>query len=155
MKIVAKEDIEAPIADVFDRVTDFRSFERSAIRRGAEVTRKDRPAVTGVGAAWDVRFDLRGKRRDIGLEVTEFDAPERMVMKLRSEGMKGGVLVDLVALSRTRTRIRIETEIKPKTLSARLLIQSLRLARGTIEKRVAERMAEFAASIEGKPRSPG
>ena len=101
-----------------------------------------------------MRFDLRGKRRDIGLEVTEFEAPERVVMKLRSDGMKGGVLVDLVALSRSRTRVRIETEIKPKTLSARLLIQSLRLARGTIEKRMDDRMSEFAASIEGKPRSP-
>lgn len=155
MKIVAKEDIEAPIDLVFERVSDFRSFERSAIRRGAEVSRKDRPAVTGAGASWDIRFDLRGKRREVGLEVVEFETPERMVMKIRSEGMKGNVLVDLVALSRSRTRLRIETEVKPKTLSARLLIQSLRLARGTIEKRLAERMAEFAASIEQSPRSPG
>ncbi|PJE30283.1 Polyketide cyclase / dehydrase and lipid transport [Pseudooceanicola antarcticus] len=155
MKFVTKEDIGAPIDAVFSKVSDFHAFERSAIRRGAEVTRRDSPPVNGEGAAWDVRFDMRGKRRDIGLEVTEFDGPERMQLKLRSEGVKGHVLVDLVALSRSRTRIRIETEIKPKTLSARLLIQSLRLARGTIEKRLAERMAEFAAALEKPPSSHG
>ncbi|MBR9764508.1 MAG: SRPBCC family protein [Rhodobacteraceae bacterium] len=155
MKFVAKEDIEAPIDEVFARITDFHAFERSAIRRGAEVKRLDNPPLTGPGAGWEVRFDLRGKRRIIGLEVTDFDGPERMQLKLRSEGLKGHVLVDLVALSRARTRLRVETELKPKTLSARLLIQSLRLARGTIEKRLAERMAEFAASLERSPKSPG
>ncbi|WP_029375203.1 SRPBCC family protein [Oceanicola sp. S124] len=155
MKFVVKEDIGAPIDEVFARITDFHAFERSAIRRGAEVRRRDNPPANGLGAGWDVRFDLRGKRRDIGLEVVAFEAPERMQLKLGSEGLKGHVQVDLVALSRARTRLRVETEIKPRTLSARLLIQSLRLARGTIEKRLADRMAEFAASLEKSPKFPG
>lgn len=147
MKIVAKEDIEAPIEKVFVKVTDFRTFERSALRRGASVTRIE--AEEDIPLSWDVAFPLRGKTRLFRLTTVDVNAPEHMHISAVSEGMTGRIQVDLVALSRSRTRLRIETEIKPQTLSARLLVQSLRLARGTLQQRLQERLVEFAASIEG------
>ncbi|NIZ11508.1 SRPBCC family protein [Pseudooceanicola sp. HF7] len=150
MKVVAKEDIEAPIQTVFTRLTDFRTFERSAIRRGASVKRIDGFDVPAKGVGWEVQFSLRGKRRDLQLEVVRFDPPEGLEISANSQGMRGQVIVQLVALSPTRTRLRIETEVKPQTLSARLLIQSLRLARANVHQRMQDRLAEFAASIEGR-----
>ncbi|KAA2312924.1 SRPBCC family protein [Pseudooceanicola sediminis] len=150
MKIVAKEDIEAPIQTVFARVTDFKSFERSAIRRGASVQRIEEGDSQN---CWDVAFPLRGKTRIFRLTVVDFDDPERMSMSAISEGMAGAIKVELVALSRSRTRLRFETEIKPQTLSARLLVQSLRLARSTMQQRLQDRLSDLAASIEGKQKS--
>ncbi len=150
MKIVAKEDIEAPIETVFANVSDFRRFERSAIRRGAKIKRLDMLEEPGTGMAWDASFFTRGKKRALHLEVESFDAPDKIGLDLSSDGMKGQVLVELVALSRTRTRLRLVTELKPQTLSARLLIQSLRLARGNIQQRIQNRLAELGAAIEGK-----
>ena len=68
MQFSTKEDIEAPIAEVFDMLYEFESFERAAMRRGAEVRRVDDLAAPGVGMMWQAVFDLRGKRREVELE---------------------------------------------------------------------------------------
>ena len=64
MKFSTREDIEAPIEGVFDMLCDFEGFERSAMRRGAEVQRVDRLPKPGVGMIWDVVFSMRGKMRN-------------------------------------------------------------------------------------------
>ena len=62
MKFSTTEDIAAPAEAVFDAFCDFASFERAAMRRGAEVQRLDHMAVPGVGMAWHAPFDMRGQR---------------------------------------------------------------------------------------------
>ena len=39
MKLSTRDDIEAPLSFVFDSFADTESWERAAMRRGAEVTR--------------------------------------------------------------------------------------------------------------------
>jgi len=148
MKLVAKEDIEAPIERVFEAVSDVESFQRSAIRRGATVTRTDRLTAPGAGMSWDAAFDLRGRRREMTLKLVELDAPEAMRFEGRAGGLDIRFNVDLMSLARNRTRLRLELEVKPQTLSGRLLVQSMKLARGSLTKRMNLRLAEFAAGIE-------
>jgi hypothetical protein len=56
--------------------------------------------------------------------------------------------VDLIALSKTRTRIMIDAVMSPKTLAARLFVQSMKLTRSKFNKRFAMRIAEFAKDLE-------
>lgn len=148
MKFETKEDIEAPIEHVFGVVSNFEGFERQALRRGAEVSRLNPQQKPGVGMAWDLAFLMRGKRRELQIELTEYDPPNRMVFESRSPSMGGHMVVDLVALSLGRTRLGIEIELMPQNLSARLLVQSLKLARGNLNKRFHIRVAEFARDTE-------
>ena len=150
MQFSAKEDVAAPIEFVFEQLSDFQSFERSALRRGAEVQRVDTRKTVGPGMAWDASFKLRGRRRDVQMELTEFDPPNGMVLSSRSSAMGGHMTVDLVALSRGRTRMSLEIELKPKTLSSRLLVQSLKLARSSLSKRFRDRVAGFAEDLEDR-----
>lgn len=152
MKFETREDIEAPIAFVFEQMTDFKSIERAAMRRGAEVQRVDKLTRTGPGMAWDAAFDLRGKRREISLELTEYDPPNGMVFVSRSPNLSGRMVVELVSLSPGRTRVGMEVELEPKNLSAKLLVQSLKLARKSVTKRIDDRMAAYAADIEQRYR---
>ena len=150
MKFSAREDIEAPIDFVFTQLTDFQSFERSALRRGAEVQRSDNLAEPGVGMAWNIIFKLRGKMRELDMELTHLDVPNGLVLSSRSTKMGGHMVVDLVALSRRRTRMSADIELKPINLSSRLLVQSLKLARGNLTGRYKLRVAEFARDLEDR-----
>lgn len=150
MQFSTKEDIEAPIDYVFTELSDFHSFERSALRRGADVQRIDNKTSNGPGMAWDISFKLRGKTRDLQMELTEYDPPTGMVFSSRSASMGGTMTVDLVPLSRGRTRMSLDILLQPKNLSAKLLVQSLKLARNNLAKRYKLRIAEFAMDLEDR-----
>ncbi len=153
MKFSAREDIEVPVEAVFRAVTDFESFERSALRRGIQVQRVNRRAYPGTLIAWDAEFHYRGKKRLLQAELTDMDHPHRIMLQSVSGGIEGYFLVDLLELSRTRTRINVEMEMKPKTISSRLMIHSLRLAKNRLTKRFKERTGQFADEIEEQYKS--
>lgn len=150
MKITTKDDIEAPIDFVFQQVTDFPGLERQALRRGANVTRLDTALQPGAGSSWDVKFPYRGKERDIRVDLTGIDAPGSMAATASSGGMNSIVLVELVALSRTQTRLSLTIELAPTTLTSRLLVQSLKLAKGSVTSRLQNRTTVFAREIQDR-----
>jgi hypothetical protein len=150
MKFSTREDVEVPIDRVFDLICDFDAYERSAMRRGAEVQRTDNRTTPGVGMSWQAAFTMRGKIRDITIEMTRFDQPNEICVLSSTSGIDGAGRIELVALSRNRTRISVEFELKPTNLSARLLVQSLKLAKGSLTKRYKLRVAEYAKSIEDR-----
>ena len=155
MKFSTREDIEAPIEHVFQHVSDFDGFERQALRRGAEVSRQDTYGKPGIGSEWSLKFPFRGKQRHVLARITKFDGPNGFVADTESGGLEGLVTVDLVALSPRRTRMNVVFDLKPKTLTARLLVQSLKFAKGNLNKRLANRVWLFAQGIEDKYRSAG
>ena len=150
MKFSTKEDIEAPIEAVFEMLCDFEGFERSAMRRGAEVQRVDQKPVPGVGMMWNAVFQLRGKRRELELEMVTFDRPNEIVLESTSPGLIGQMGFELMALSRSRTRVLVELEVKPLNLSARLLVQSMKLAKASLTRKYKLRVAEYAKGMEDR-----
>lgn len=150
MKFTTKEDIEAPVEAVFEMLSEFEMFERSAIRRGAEVQRVDRMTAPGPGMAWDVSFVMRGKKREMAIKLMDYDSPQRMSAQATSPGFNGAFIVDLIALSKNRTRLAVDVDFKPQNLSARLLVQSLRLAKTSLTKRFKLRVAEYAKDLEDR-----
>lgn len=147
MKFVTKEDIECPVAHVFAQAADFAGFERQALRRGANVRRTDQKSQQGLGSGWDVIFKFRGKERQMQAVVTAWDPPNGYGVLSSSSGIEGIVLVELVPLSRSRTRLSLSIELKPKTIGARIMVQSLKLARGTMQRRLDLRMSDYASDI--------
>lgn len=148
MKFSTNEDVEAPIDAVFEMLCDFESFERAAMRRGAEVQRVDQVKTPGIGMIWNAVFELRGKRREIQVEMVTFDRPNEILLETTSPGMIGSMSFELMALSRARTRVKVELEVKPLNLSARLLVQSLKLAKSSLTKRYKMRIAEYATGMQ-------
>lgn len=150
MKFSTNEDIDAPIDAVFDMLCDFDAFERAAIRHGAEVQRVNDIGAPGVGMVWKAAFQMRGKPRQLELELVSFDRPNEIVLESTMPGMLGNTSFELISLSKTRTRARVILEIKPLSLSARLLVQSLKLAKNSLTKKYKLRVGEFAKTLEDK-----
>lgn len=149
MKFSTREDIEAPIAYVFDRVSDFTAFERRALRQGAEVSRRAHgPYHTG--DTWDIAFKFRGRDRKVEARLTRFEPPNELEIESDSDGLNGVTQVALVALSPARTRVLVTCDLRAKTLTARLLLQSLKLAKTKISKRFNARVQDYAEDIEDR-----
>ena len=151
MKFSTREDIEAPSAYVFERVADFQAYERRALRQGAEVAcRTGGPAQ--VGTVWDVRFSFRGRSRHIVAELTSLEPPSEMAVCSTSDGLVVVTEIDLIALSQSRTRVIVSITVTAKTLTARLLLQSLKLAKTKLTKRFKARVLDYAEDIEDRYR---
>ena len=104
----------------------------------------------GAGMTWKASFQFRGRLREVDIELVEFDAPNKVMAHSVAGGLSADCTVDLVALSRRRTRMSLDLELVPNTLSARLLVQSLKLARGRLTKRFHLRVAEYAKDLEDR-----
>lgn len=150
MQFSSQEDIEAPISEVFAIVAEFEAYERAALRRGIDVRRGNETMANAVGMTWDATFSLRGAERELTLTLTEYDVPNRMRFDADSQGLDSFLTVDLMALSAKRTRMAVTMELLPKTLPARLLVQSLKLAKANLSKRFETKVSEFAKAMEDR-----
>lgn len=154
MKFAAQEDIQATIDQVFAAISDFDGFERAALRRGADVVRTDDLATPGKGMCWKAEFPFRNRQRKADVELTGFEPPNGLQLFALTGGLEVTVLADLVALSRSRTRLNISLDMRPRTIPARLMIQSMKLARSNIAKRFKKRVADFSQDIEDRHKGP-
>ena len=146
MKFSTRRDIDAPADYVFARLSDFEALERQAMRRGVGVKRKAASAEA-VGPAWELKVPFRGKMREMDTNVTTLDAPNMLAAHAQSGGLHMDVTVELVPLSKTRTRMTIGYEVRPTTLSARILVQSVKFAKNTLQKRFEKRVEGFCAHL--------
>ena len=153
MEFTSSEDIEAPLDEVFAKLSDFDAIERQMLRRGVEVKRREAYSEPVAGMTWDASFSFRGKARDAEITLSKFDKPEHMEFTSISSGLEVVTQIDCVPLSRSRTRIAAKVALNPRTLPARLLVQSMKLARTKLNKRFAKRMREFARDFENKLRA--
>lgn len=147
MKFSSREDIDAPIETVYEAVVDFDGFERQMLRRGIDVTREVSMPANVPGARWDAGFKWRGRKQELQAELISIEPNEGYAIESRTGGIICMGVVDLVPLSKTRTRLFVSLDLKPTTLSSRLFIQSLRLAKGSLNRRFKTRVSDFAEGI--------
>lgn len=148
MKFSTKEDIEAPAAWVFAELTDFDNFERAALRRGARVTRRDKLAAPGEGMAWDIAFRWRGRERKIAAELVRWQPGHELAFAGRSPGFELDLSVGLVEMGQRRTRLAVELDVRPRTLAARIMMQSVKLAKNRLSRKFAGRVRMMAEELE-------
>lgn len=148
MKLTSRQDIEAPLDVVYARLTDFDNFERMVMRRGAEIERTDRLKKQDIGMAWRLRFTFRSKTRKMSVRFADAEPGSHLAWAFESPSVEGTFRIELVTLSARRTRMTMTTEVRPKTLAARLVLQSMRLAKGRVQRRFDVSAGKLANRIE-------
>ena len=89
---------------------------------------------------------------DVLVVGVAFDPPNGMVIESVSDGLDAITEVDLIALSQSRTRVMVSIDLKARTLTARLLLQSLKLAKTRLGKRFKGRVVDFCEDVEDRYR---
>jgi succinylglutamate desuccinylase len=153
MKLTTKEDIEAPVAFVSAALTDFEMWERAAMRRGADVERLDRLRQPGPGMQWRVAFDYRGKQRKLEIKVLTLEPEQAVSFHGSSKPAEGVLTIEITEMGPRRTRLVANMEVTPRTLAARLFLQSLKLAKAKVTRRFALRLSQVGADIEDRYRN--
>lgn len=152
MRLTAKTDLEAPLGVVFANLVDHAAWEREALQRGVEIERPANMPLTGVGAGWRIRVSYRGKVRKVLLRIDDLVPDERLGFGFDGQSIAGDSVLEVQALSPRRTRLRVVLEVKPKTLAARLFLNTLRLAKGRVQARFETRVGQLGARIEDRHR---
>ncbi len=152
MQFSTRQEIEAPIGFVFEQLTDFVGHERAASRQGVEVERLDQRASAGAGMSWRCLFTLRGKPRRMEITLQEFKPQTVLTFDAESQNLSGDLMVELTELSPGRTRVLVKLDVRPLTLPARLVLQSLRLAKARTRAKFSSRVRGQADEIERRYR---
>jgi hypothetical protein len=148
MKLTAKTDLEVPVEFLFAVLADTTAWEREAIRRGVEVERPADMPLNGVGAGWRIRVRFRGRVRKVMLRLDELVQDQTVAYAFEGEALTGSAMLETRSLSLRRSRLKVTIEAKPKTLAARLFLNTLRLARRRVEDRLEMRVGQLGARIE-------
>jgi len=120
------------------------------MRRGADVNRTDKLRAPGVGMAWQARFAWRGRERQLRVRLRDLTPQKGLGLDFDGPSVEGTLQIELVELAAKRTRMLMQVELKPRTLAARLFIQSMRLAKGRVQRRYDARLATIARDIEAR-----
>ncbi|MEM8579623.1 MAG: SRPBCC family protein [Pseudomonadota bacterium] len=148
MQLSTTEILTGHIEEVFEALSDFPRAERAAMARGVTVERLDALGVPSAGVKWRLGFFARGRDRQAEMEVTKFTRPT----VIRFEGHVGGLLFETSVACRVAdsnaTEVTVATKLRAKSMSARVLVQSLKIARTRIAQRYRKSIRRILREVE-------
>lgn len=150
MKFSNRVDVALAADRLFAQLTDIAAIERAARRKGVTMRRRDDLRETGAGMSWELGFTLRGRPREMIVDLTRFEPAGCTEYAGRSSSFQLTFLMDLTALGPARTRLTTVLDLRPRTLGARLLLQSARLGRANLERRYDQRIRAFLHDLEAR-----
>lgn len=154
MQLTHSVDIEAPRDAVFARLVDVDHWERTALRRGADVQRVESGSGTVQGMSWRATYSFRGKRRDVTVTLDRVAPGQSIHILAVGTALEAKTNVDLTELTPRRTRVTVSVDLAARTLTARLFLQSLRLAQGRVKQKFANQIGKLAQDVEARLRPP-
>lgn len=148
MQFTRVQDINAPLDHVFEQISDFDSYEAYAMRTGAQIERTDSLDAKGPGMGWNYQGELRGKMRDIDIELIEYTPSKQLKFNCISSGVNVVIEMKTLSLTKKQTRLKVVVDIKARSISARLILQSAKLARNSLKRKFNHRIWTYAGYIE-------
>lgn len=136
MKFKVSEDVDAPADITWAIFTDFSAIESEIRGRGAEIARVGNWPQAAVGRGWRGQVSIRGRMRPVTSEISSMDADERCEIRTNVGGMDALYEMTFVELRPDMTRVQVVLDMSAHTLSARLALQTLKLARGRVLQRL-------------------
>lgn len=143
MRIGAAKDFKRARGKVFDTFADPARMDAVFAEQGTNL-RREGPG--GPGTVWHLDAVSRGKAWPMAITMVDMEKPEVMRMRVTSAMVDADVAFVFADLPGKGCQVRTEVDLVAHTLTARVAIQTLRLAKGKVEQRIQR--ALFAL---GKP----
>ncbi len=148
MRISLTRDIKAPPARIFEALTDFDALERRIRQGGAEIARRDDGGGGRADARWTIGLDLRGHRREIDARVARLAPDDHLSFAAVMDGIAATVDTDVAETAPGTARLVLTADLRGTTMSGKLLVQSLKVARASLTDRIGKRLDALVGMIE-------
>ena len=150
MKFSAQQEVAVPADSLFDLLCDFERLEEAAHRRGIEIVRTDSPDGRVIGTFWQVEIRFRGKLLHFEMRLRDLNRPHQIVLAVTGPGLEGDLTAELKTVTPERTRLVVSAELRPGTLTARLLVKSMKLTKASLDRKFEARIAEYLEKLESR-----
>ena len=148
MRLTSVQEINAPIDFVFWYLADFETHIATAAGYGAEVERIDSGAEITVGAKWSAQARIRGKDRQFDVEMVDFRPTQSLEFTIVSNNAVIDLSMSLSPAGPSKTQAKLVAKSRAKSIAARLLLQSAKLAKNSINRRFDLRVRDLMGRIE-------
>ena len=146
MRLASRTDIEAPAAGLYAALTNLDWLQDSARAAAVRLRRTDQGHGLVVGASWHSTLLWRGRERNAECTVERIEAPRSVRLGCRSGAYFCTIDLTLAPLSRKLTRMAVVVEVKPLSVRARLMLQTLRIGKSRLQARL-DRRVEAAGRV--------
>lgn len=147
-----REEVDIPRDFAFSRFADFTRYEKTARHYGADIRRVNGFTEISEGCAWRGSAVVRGTTRGVEAKITRLNPPEHAQMSTVVGGMAITVDMFFEELGPGKTLLRVTSQLKATTLAARLILQSVKLTRRKIQRKIDTRIVALANEFEDEYR---
>ncbi len=126
--------IYVPQAFAYARATDFARFEAEGFGNLAPFEPSNKIRAPKIGARWKTSAEFQGRPRRFSLELFELTPSEKLVLGNKSEKYDIEAHFDFIEKGPEETEFCFHLIAKANSITARLILQTIQLARARIEK---------------------
>ncbi|MEL6954528.1 MAG: SRPBCC family protein [Pseudomonadota bacterium] len=148
MKLKITQDATASAQQVYAAFTDFARYEEMLRDSDVTLSRKGGWGLPEPGRGWTGKAMVRSKLRRLDATIVAMEPDRGLELECKIGGLRIEHAIALVPLGQRLTRVNAVIDLKPDTLSARLLVQSLKLARAKLLQRMQARLEREVARVE-------
>lgn len=150
MKFVNHTEVRRSAEAVFTYISKLDALEERARAGGVKVMRLSGDGALTPGTEWEVEGRFAGADRKVEIRLERVKVPSSLIFKNKTGGTEVDFEVQVLPQAANRTRLRTITDMKARSLSARLILQSMRLIRPRINGRIDSALGKLAKRIEAE-----
>lgn len=150
MQFRASETVTGGIDRVHALVSDMAYYERRALEAGLEVQRLDKLPAPAPGMQWRIPFRAKGRDRVADIELVKLSVPTTLRFEGKVQGLLFEAVVDCRVLDPEATEVTVSTKLRAKSITAKVLMQSMKLARTTLNERYRKRVRKVLRDLEDR-----
>ncbi len=149
MKLSYSGTIKTPVEFAYKYASDFDRLEQNGFGSMAPFKPVGDVRAPELGARWKSAVDFQGKPRRFSLELRELVENDRIVLGNASEKFDVDATYRF-APDGEGTKFDFELTAEAKTITSRLIMQTLQLARARIESAITADFKKMTADIEAE-----
>lgn len=140
--------INVPQEFAFARATDFEKFEADGFGKLAPFEPVSEIRAPEIGARWKTSSEFQGRPRRFSLQLYTLEANQKMVLGNKSEKYDVESHFGFEPKGDEATEFTFHLIAKAQSITARLILQTIQLARGRIESSMKSDFDAMATRME-------